>query len=44
VVEVSSGLANLDSRAEALGGHCTVESTLGHGTSLRWCAPMRPGR
>jgi signal transduction histidine kinase len=44
VVEVSSGLANLDRRAEALGGHCTVESTPGRGTTLRWCAPVQPGR
>lgn len=43
-VGVSSGLANLDRRAEALGGRCTVESSPGRGTTLRWCAPVQPVR
>ncbi|HEY5438385.1 MAG TPA: GAF domain-containing protein [Acidimicrobiales bacterium] len=32
------GLRNLASRARELGGDCTVESQIGHGTMVRWTA------
>jgi signal transduction histidine kinase len=33
-----SGLANIQHRAELLGGNCTVDSTPGKGTTVRWAA------
>jgi signal transduction histidine kinase len=36
---ISSGLGNLNLRAESLGGCCTVESVPGRGTALRWRVP-----
>jgi signal transduction histidine kinase len=33
-----SGLANIQHRAELLGGSCTVDSTPGKGTTVRWAA------
>ena len=36
----TSGLANLAARAREVNGHCTVDSTLGGGTTLRWSAPL----
>ncbi|MHA7282727.1 GAF domain-containing sensor histidine kinase [Arthrobacter sp. TMS2-4] len=40
--ERTSGLANLQHRAAAVGGTCTIDSTPGHGTSIRWTAPTTP--
>lgn len=34
-----SGLSNLHHRAAAVGGTCTIDSTPGHGTRIRWTAP-----
>lgn len=39
---VESGLRNLRERAEEHGGHLDLESTPGHGTTLRWVVPL-PG-
>lgn len=36
-----NGLANLKSRAEELGGHMTVHSEKGRGTTIVWQAPYR---
>ncbi|WP_240640946.1 GAF domain-containing sensor histidine kinase [Nocardioides ferulae] len=35
-----SGLRNMRRRAEALGGHCEVESGTGEGTVVRWAVPL----
>jgi signal transduction histidine kinase len=35
-----SGLANLVTRAEALGGDCTIDSEPGGGTTIRWQVPL----
>ncbi|WP_394253397.1 sensor histidine kinase [Arthrobacter pityocampae] len=35
-----SGLSNLHHRAAAVGGTCTIDSTPGHGTRIRWTAPI----
>lgn len=34
-----SGLANMRSRAALLGGSCSIDSTPGFGTKIRWSAP-----
>jgi signal transduction histidine kinase len=36
---VPSGLRNIEERAEQLGGTCTVESSVGAGTTIRWAVP-----
>ena len=36
------GLANMRGRAHLVGGTCTVDSTSGRGTTVRWTAPLRP--
>jgi signal transduction histidine kinase len=36
-----SGLANIQHRANLLGGNCTVDSTPGKGTTVRWVAHTR---
>ena len=35
-----SGLANLDARAQSVGGACTVDRLPSGGTALRWSAPL----
>jgi signal transduction histidine kinase len=35
-----SGLANMRTRAEQVGGRCEVESVVGVGTTVRWSAPL----
>lgn len=37
-----SGLANMQWRAEHLGGECIISSTPGSGTSVRWTVPVLP--
>ena len=37
-----SGLRNMRSRAESLGGGCVVDSVAGEGTTVRWWAPIAP--
>jgi len=36
-----SGLQNIRERAEKLGGTCTVESSVGKGTTICWSVPVR---
>lgn len=36
----SSGLANMQRRAEQLGGACTITSAAGGGTAVRWTVPL----
>lgn len=38
-----SGLANLQYRAERVGGTCQVTSPLGGGTRVHWTAPLTAG-
>ena len=38
-----SGLRNLDSRAAAAGGTCTIDRPAGGGTRLVWAAPLSSG-
>ena len=42
-IERSSGLSNLRSRADELGGTFTAESPTSGGTRLVWRAPLRRG-
>jgi signal transduction histidine kinase len=35
------GVRNLSSRARELGGNCTIKSTIGGGTTVRWTAMRR---
>lgn len=37
-----SGLANMQWRAQHLGGECVISSTPGSGTSVRWTVPVLP--
>lgn len=37
-----SGLRNMESRAESLGGTCTAERRPEGGTVLVWCVPLKP--
>ncbi|HKU11817.1 MAG TPA: GAF domain-containing protein [Sinomonas sp.] len=37
-----SGLANMQQRAQALGGSCTIKSAQGRGTAVRWRIPFPP--
>ncbi|KAA0118341.1 GAF domain-containing protein [Mycolicibacterium sp. P9-22] len=39
----SSGLANMQRRAEHLGGECTISSAPESGTSVRWTVPLLAG-
>jgi signal transduction histidine kinase len=36
-----SGLANLRRRADETGGSCDIRSVEGHGTVVRWSAPLQ---
>jgi signal transduction histidine kinase len=37
-----SGLANMQQRAQALGGSCAIETAPGRGTTVRWRIPFPP--
>lgn len=39
--EKTSGLANIRHRAELLGGTCSIDSTPGEGTRVRWCVARK---